>query len=311
MTVAISSGNPAAGLGGIALASLLGEDGLLAQPGPLRDSARRIDGGLHHRAKAKRVVQLFMSGAASQCDTFDYKPELIRRNGQAVQSRRQGRAVSVQPRPCHAKPVALAAARPVRQVGQRPVAPHRRAASMTSPSSRRWSSRSNVHGPATFMQNTGFVLPGFPSDGGVDQLWPGEHDREPARVRRHARFARLRSERPRQLELPPSCRPAPRAPRSAPATAIRSSISSPARTSIITPDSERDGLRLLQEMNRRHQEMRPGDSRLEGRIQTYELAARMQLRASGGARHRPEKRAKRSGFTASINRSPRSSAGIA
>ena len=25
--------------------------------------------------------------------------------------------------------------------------------------------KSNVHGPATFMQNTGFVLPGFPSMG--------------------------------------------------------------------------------------------------------------------------------------------------
>ncbi|WP_395093782.1 hypothetical protein [Armatimonas sp.] len=25
---------------------------------------------LHHKPKAKRVVQLFMSGAASQCDTF-------------------------------------------------------------------------------------------------------------------------------------------------------------------------------------------------------------------------------------------------
>jgi hypothetical protein len=27
-------------------------------------------------------------------------------------------------------------------------------------------SKSNIHGPATFMQNTGFVLPGFPSMGG-------------------------------------------------------------------------------------------------------------------------------------------------
>ncbi len=55
------------GLGGIALASALSEDGLLAQTAQ----------GLHHPAKAKRVVQLFMSGAASQCDTFDYKPRLI------------------------------------------------------------------------------------------------------------------------------------------------------------------------------------------------------------------------------------------
>ena len=41
-----------------------------------------LNGGLHHRARAKRVIQLFMSGAASQCDTFDYKPLLIRKAGE-------------------------------------------------------------------------------------------------------------------------------------------------------------------------------------------------------------------------------------
>src|SRR5688572_44298 len=68
------------GLGGIALAHLLGHTGLLAETGagPSAD----LNGGLHHRARAKRVVQLFMSGAASQCDTFDYKPELTRRSGE-------------------------------------------------------------------------------------------------------------------------------------------------------------------------------------------------------------------------------------
>src|SRR5215212_3603320 len=68
------------GLGGIALAQLLGEQGLLGEtPAP---SSAALNGGLHHRARAKRVVQLFMSGAASQCDTFDYKPELIRKHGE-------------------------------------------------------------------------------------------------------------------------------------------------------------------------------------------------------------------------------------
>jgi len=43
------------GLGGIALAQMM-------------------NGQTHFPAKAKRVVQLFMSGAASQVDTFDYKP---------------------------------------------------------------------------------------------------------------------------------------------------------------------------------------------------------------------------------------------
>src|SRR5205085_5223003 len=67
------------GLGGIAMAHLLGTQGSLAEaPKPKSE----FNGGLHHRAKAKRVVQLFMSGAASQCDTFDYKPALIERHGQ-------------------------------------------------------------------------------------------------------------------------------------------------------------------------------------------------------------------------------------
>ena len=50
--------------------------------GPTAKPKPEFHGGLHHRAKAKRVVQLFMSGAASQCDTFDYKPALIQRHGE-------------------------------------------------------------------------------------------------------------------------------------------------------------------------------------------------------------------------------------
>src|SRR5881397_1633681 len=70
------------GLGGIALTYLLGKDRLLAADrSPLRGKSE-LNGGLHHRAKAKRVIQLFMSGAASQVDTFDYKPELIKRHGE-------------------------------------------------------------------------------------------------------------------------------------------------------------------------------------------------------------------------------------
>src|SRR6266567_1719717 len=66
--------NAGGGLGGLALAHLLRQDGLLAD--------EKTKKGLHHPAKATRVIQLFMSGAASQCDTFDYKPELIKRHGE-------------------------------------------------------------------------------------------------------------------------------------------------------------------------------------------------------------------------------------
>src|SRR5215207_11153770 len=57
------------GLGGIALAAMLADESAAST-------------GLHHPAKAKRVVQLFMAGAASPIDLFDFKPELIKRHGQ-------------------------------------------------------------------------------------------------------------------------------------------------------------------------------------------------------------------------------------
>jgi hypothetical protein len=47
----------------------------------------------------------------------------------------------------------------------------------------------------------------------------------------------------------------------------------------ITRASEADGLELLRQMNREHAERHPGDTRLEARIDAYELAARMQLSA--------------------------------
>src|SRR6478736_162864 len=69
------------GLGGIALAQLLGEQGLFAADASFRPRPE-FNGGLHHPAKVKRVIQLFMNGGASQMDTFDYKPELAKRHGQ-------------------------------------------------------------------------------------------------------------------------------------------------------------------------------------------------------------------------------------
>ena len=68
------------GLGGIALAHLLGSEQLLANSGP--KPRPELGGGLHHKARAKRVVQFYMSGAASQCDMFDYKPLLEKKNGE-------------------------------------------------------------------------------------------------------------------------------------------------------------------------------------------------------------------------------------
>jgi len=67
-------------LGGIALANMLhGETG----------------GGLHHPAKAKRVIYLFQSGGPSQIDLFDHKPKLTEETGKELpDSVRQGQRLT-------------------------------------------------------------------------------------------------------------------------------------------------------------------------------------------------------------------------
>jgi hypothetical protein len=47
----------------------------------------------------------------------------------------------------------------------------------------------------------------------------------------------------------------------------------------VNPAATAGGLELLNRLNRRHQDQRPGDDRLEARIRSYELAAQMQLSA--------------------------------
>jgi uncharacterized protein (DUF1501 family) len=73
----------AVGLGAIALAELLGSSGRAAPganaPGSPGDPLAPHQP--HHAAKAKRVVYLFMAGAPSHLELFDYKPELARFDG--------------------------------------------------------------------------------------------------------------------------------------------------------------------------------------------------------------------------------------
>lgn len=69
------------GFGALALAAMLAQDdaALAETSGVGRGGVLKA---LHHPAKAKRVVQLFMGGAASHIDLFDYKPELEKRHGE-------------------------------------------------------------------------------------------------------------------------------------------------------------------------------------------------------------------------------------
>jgi hypothetical protein len=65
------------GLGALALASLLNDRAYGVSNTPIEGL-----NGLHHPAKAKNVIYLYMDGGPSQVDTFDPKPLLTKENGQ-------------------------------------------------------------------------------------------------------------------------------------------------------------------------------------------------------------------------------------
>lgn len=261
------------GLGGIALAHLLGAEGLLAASGP-KDG---LDGGLHHKPKAKRVVQLFMSGAASQCDTFDYKPLLIKKHGQAFDPGGKVELFQSSPGAVMKSPWGW------RQHGESgkfvsDLVPRLAGCVDDMAFLHAMVSKSNVHGPATFLQTTGFVLPGFPGMGAWVAYGLGS----------------LNENLPTFVVLPDSRGFAPNGPANwgpgfLPAayqgTMVRPSSPEPIfdlfppEGSGASPEADREGLDLLNRLNRGHQQGREGDSRLDARIASYELAARLQLSA--------------------------------
>jgi hypothetical protein len=262
------------GLGGIALSYLLGREGLLAAGPPARVD---LKGGLHHRARAKRVVQLFMSGAASQCDTFDYKPMLIRKHGERFDP--GGKVELFQSSPGNV----MKSPWKWRRHGKcgkwvSELVPHLAGCVDDMAFIHSMVSKSNVHGPTTFMQATGFVLPGFPSMGAWISYGLGS----------------LQHDLPTFVVLPDSRGFAPNGPANwasgfLPAahqgTLVRPGAKNPIHD-LFPPDEaktgkagEADSLRLLEQLNRKHRATREGDSRLDARIASYELAARLQLSA--------------------------------
>ncbi len=269
--------NSGGGLGGIALAHLLAESGLLGTAGAAETSPQPT-AGLHHAPKAKRVVQFFMSGAASQCDTFDYKPELIKRNGQPWDPGEKVELFQSTPGDCMASPWGW------KQYGESgkwmsDLVPHLATCVDDMAFLHSMISKSNVHGPATFMQNSGFVLPGFPAMGAWVSYGLGS----------------LTENLPTFVVLPDSRGFAPNGPGNwssgfLPAahqgTLIKPSAANPIAdlfppkdATFITPESEAEGLALLKQLNEGHLAEREGDSRLDARIASYELAAKLQLSA--------------------------------
>lgn len=252
------------GLGGVALAAMLGREGLTAAQGP--------------PAKAKRVVQLFMSGAASQVDTFDYKPEVAKRNGQKFDPGGKVELFQSDPGPIMASPWGW------KRYGQcgkmiSDLVPHIGGQADRIAFLHAMVSKSNVHGPATFLQSNGFVLPGYPSMGAWLSYGLGSmNDNLPTFVA----LPDLRGFPPNG----PGNWSAGFLPAQHQGTMIRvgreqpiHDLFPPRDADFVTPDSEKATLATLEELNRAHMAARGEDSQLEARIQSYEMAARLQLSA--------------------------------
>jgi hypothetical protein len=254
---------------------------LLAETGALADSPRpEFNGGLHHPAKARRVVQLFMNGGVSQADTFDYKPELEKRHGQPFDPGTGEKVEGVTSSPGHV----MKSPFPFRRHGQcgrwvSSVFPHlaERVDGLTFLMA--VASKSNVHGPASYLMNTGFLLPGFPCLGawlsyglgkltdnlptfvvlpdarGLPYNQKGNFTSGFLPVAHQGTILNAAGDPP-----VPDLRPSP-------------------RYAFANPPADADGLEVLARLNRRHAAARPEDTRLEARIASYELAARMQQHA--------------------------------
>jgi hypothetical protein len=271
-------GHLGSGLGGIALVSLLAEQGLCAaEKGPIRPRilpqtplAARPP---HFKARAKRVLHIFCSGACSHLDTWDYKPELIKRHGQ--------------PLPGHKDLITFQGAQ-----GNLAMSPYKfrqrgrcgKYVSDLLPNMAELvddqcflhslTARSNTHGPAEYQMNTGFTLEGFPSMGAWVSYALGTENKElPA-------FVAI---------------PDPRGvPQIGPAnwsngflsavfqgTAFTAdkpfpNLTPPKKLSAKADQAAADFLKLL---NEEHLKRHPGDTELSARIAAYELAGKLQRSA--------------------------------
>ena len=262
------------GLGGIALAALLGGEKLLATP----TSPGMLGGVLHFPAKARRVVQLFMAGAASHIDLFDFKPELVKRHGQAsdfgeaVEAFQNGLGPWMRPiwdfQP-HGQCGKMLGeiVRPLGAVVDEMAFVHNVVG------------KTGVHSQGTLLQTTGFNRPGFPGMGGWVSYGLGSlNDNLPTFVvlPDHRGLASNGTKNWDSAFLPAQHQ----------GTVIYPGTETPIvdlfpakNGDFITPASETATTALLTQLNTRHAAAHPGDERLDARIRSYELAAKMQLAA--------------------------------
>jgi hypothetical protein len=251
------------GAGLLGLAAVLNDAGLLAA-----DPARTP----HHKPRAKAVIWVFPYGAPGSMDTFDHKPELARRAGQPL-----GETPDVlfgSPGPILASPFEF------QQHGDSgawvsELFPHTAGHVDKMAFLRAVRCDSNVHGPAVLQMNTGMTRVGYPSVGSWLTYGLGSAARDlPG-------FVVLYDKRSVPVTGPANwgsgflpaehqgvtLRPGPRP------------ILDLNRQPGMTAERQRAQLDFLKDANAAHAAARPGEAELHARIETFELAYRMQSAA--------------------------------
>lgn len=258
-----------ASFAGLALADLLRRDGALAAPGVLGS-------GLHHPPRAKRVIQLFMAGAASHVDLWDHKPLLNQKDGQPWDPGEKVELFQSTPGACFASPWAF---RPYGESGKA-------LSDIVAPLGavvddlafvHNVVGKTGVHSQGTLLQTTGFQLPGFPSAGSwVSHALGSESDNLPSFVvlPDHRGLASNGAKNWASAFLPAQHQ----------GTVIRPGSAQPIADlqppASVTAAADRAGLDVLARLNTAHALERAGDDRLLARVRSYELAAAMQLSAT-------------------------------
>ena len=236
-----------------------------------------LNGTLHHPPKAKRVIQLFMGGAASHLDTFDFKPALIRHHGKKSDFGEHVEAFQNGLGPWMRSPFQF------KRYGQGGkhfsdvVAPLGEVADDLA-FVHNLIGKTGVHSQATYLQATGFQRPGFPGMGAWASYALGsENQNLPTFVvlPDHRGYASNGPKNWASAFLPTSTQ----------GTTIFPQRENPIpdlhpKAGFVTKESHRAGIDLINRLNAGYAKTRTGDDRLEARIQTYELAARLQLSAT-------------------------------
>ena len=256
------------GLTSIALARLFGTGSAFASSGPMRET--------HYPAKAKRVIWLFMHGGPSHLDLFDPKPDLIKHAGKpippSVGKFDTRRDVSKNP--------LMAPVMPFQKRGKSGIEISDLLPEIGSMADdlcviRSCHGDSVNHPQSVYQMNTGSTLMGKPSMGSwVSYGLGSENENMPSFVVMPDPGGGLKGGPPAWGSgfLPASYQGTTLRPGASPILNLHPAAG-------VSSERQRDTLDFLRSLNEAHCANREDDAQLVARLQSYELAYRMQSAA--------------------------------